>query len=434
MSSKNNNTNGDGGEMKKEPIGKHQLDSGVSDEENPPALSTLEGGTHRGDEVSLSLAENSRIAGRSHGTTQMENNLAPRSSENEAPHCGGDESSFLAEKRLIAGRSCVPKQMEMNSAIRSTGKEDPNASSNEVSAKISYSRNLDLQAKQKIAGEGSSEVAAATSDRYAYPFEDEAKEEELEATRLREVLKASSIQQMRPGAFAVRGSGFIPQDDTFLHVNTTLTTNEVQDENGQLEQATMLNAILVDDPEIASASIVDQRAEGKAQCRRQMIVVLATTVVIGIIVYIIVFFMIKSQKKPESTPFPTSPPTGSSILSLPPSDNSSSIPSLAPSENASIISSLAPSENPSSISSLAPSNNPSASPSKRLFGFLAEHSFDNGTALSTNGSSQQKAMTWVEQSSVFNITTDYIVLQFYALAVFYYATGENTFKQIMVAK
>ena len=74
---------------------------------------------------------------------------------------------------------------------------------------------------------------------------------------------------------------------------------------------------------------------------------------------------------------------------------------------------------------MAPSETPSVSPSQSLFGFLAEHSFDNGTALSTTGSSQKRHLQgWRSKSTLYNSATDYVVLQFYVLAVFNYATGD----------
>ena len=75
-----------------------------------------------------------------------------------------------------------------------------------------------------------------------------------------------------------------------MHVDPApARTNEVQDEHCQLEPDTLIlfNAVLVDDPEIASSSIFDQGAVlEKAYCcyvkggER----VLATFVVIGILV------------------------------------------------------------------------------------------------------------------------------------------------------
>ena len=74
---------------------------------------------------------------------------------------------------------------------------------------------------------------------------------------------------------------------------------------------------------------------------------------------------------------------------------------------------------------MAPSETPSVSPSQSLFGFLAEHSFDNGTALSTTGSSQKRHLQgWRSKSTLYNSATDYVVLQFYVLAEFNYTTGD----------
>jgi Leucine-rich repeat (LRR) protein len=63
-----------------------------------------------------------------------------------------------------------------------------------------------------------------------------------------------------------------------------------------------------------------------------------------------------------------------------------------------------------------------------LYNFLAGNSFDKGAALSTDGSSQQKALKWLEQSTLNNSALDYTLLQFYVLAVFNYATGETLSK------
>ena len=191
----------------------------------------------------------------------------------------------------------------------------------------------------------------------------------------RDVVTESSLLQGRPGAFSVRGPAVIPRDDFFLHVATALATNEVQDEHEQLEPATLFNAVLVDDPEIANASIIDHEAEGKAQCRRQLRNTLVIILVIGILLAIIAIPI--QLTKPEPL-----------------------------------------------LKTLAPSESPSASPSQSLFLFLAEKSRDNGTALSTTGSSQQKALTWLEQSPLYNSVRDYTLSQFFALAVFNYATGD----------
>ena len=64
--------------------------------------------------------------------------------------------------------------------------------------------------------------------------------------------------------------------------------------------------------------------------------------------------------------------------------------------------------------------NPSLLQSLFLFLFFAGHSMDNGTALLTPGSSQQKALALVQISTTLNNSArDYILLQYYALAVIY---------------
>ena len=184
-------------------------------------------------------------------------------------------------------------------------------------------------------------------------------------------------QHVRPGAFAVRGPGDIPQDDSFLHVDTAPTsTNNVQDELvEQLEPESLFKAVLVDDSEIPSASIFDHEAAEKAYCRRQGWKVLATFAAIGILGAIIAIVILLKPKPPSPTSSPTLSPT------------------------------------------LSP-----------LFDFLAGYSSDNGTAHSTIGSSQQLAMSWLQQSTLDNMPRDYTLLQFYALAVFNYATGDTLSK------
>ena len=155
-------------------------------------------------------------------------------------------------------------------------------------------------------------------------------------------------------------------------VTMILPPMRFRSEQGQLEPATLFNAELVVDPELASsASLVDVEAEETAQCQRQVKTALLLFLVIDIFVSIPI-----QQKK-------------------------------------------------ASLKTLAPSETPSVSPSQSLFGFLAEHSFDNGTALSTTGSSQKGHLQgWRSKSTLYNSATDYVVLQFYVLAEFNYATGD----------
>ena len=115
-------------------------------------------------------------------------------------------------------------------------------------------------------------------------------------------------QNVRPGAFAVRGPGDIPQEDSFLHVDTAPTsTNNVQDELKQLEPESLFKAVLVDDSEIPSASIFDHEAAEKAYCRRQGWKVLGTFVMIGIVGAIIAI-VIWNLKPPSPTLSPTLSP------------------------------------------------------------------------------------------------------------------------------
>ena len=114
-------------------------------------------------------------------------------------------------------------------------------------------------------------------------------------------------------AFPVRGPGFIPQDDSFLHVATALaSTNNVRDDHGQPEPrpAPILNEVFVKDPEIASSSIADQKAVEKAQCWPQRWRVLATVLVIGILVSIIAI-VIKKLTEPGLSARPTLAPSAS---------------------------------------------------------------------------------------------------------------------------
>ena len=73
----------------------------------------------------------------------------------------------------------------------------------------------------------------------------------------------------------------------------------------------------------------------------------------------------------------------------------------------------------------SPTTSPISPPATPLLKFLTEESFDMGAALKTSNSAQQKAWIWLELSTLYNSVTNYTLLQFYALAVFNYAT-DNT--------
>ena len=151
-------------------------------------------------------------------------------------------------------------------------------------------------------------------------------------------------------------------------------------------------------------------------------IVATATVVIGIIVCIIVLPITTKQKKNQSSALTRPSPPVPRIPTSAPFKKSPSIPT--PSFQYPSI--PTPSFQYPSIPT--PSfQYPSASLS--LFEFLAANSFDGGTALLNFGSSQRRAWTWLEQSSLYYSAPDYIVLQFYALAVFFiatYHTLENT--------
>ena len=76
-----------------------------------------------------------------------------------------------------------------------------------------------------------------------------------------------------PGAFPVQGLWTSSQNYSFVNgnVDSDFDTNEIRSEHDQLERATLFNAELVlVDPELASASVVDIEAEERAQCKRQV--------------------------------------------------------------------------------------------------------------------------------------------------------------------
>jgi len=90
------------------------------------------------------------------------------------------------------------------------------------------------------------------------------------------------------GAFPVQGLWTSSQDCSFVNDNVDFDTNEIRSEHDQLERATLFNAELVlVDPELASASVVDIKAEERAQCKRQVRTALVLFLVIGLLVTII---------------------------------------------------------------------------------------------------------------------------------------------------
>ena len=179
MSSSNNDEKNDDDGGKKEPS--DTLDNGVYDEKNPPALSTLQEGTH----------------------------------------CGGDESSFLAEKRLIAGRSRAPRKMEKKLAHRFLEKNDPDSSSFGVSANMSDSSNVALQAKQESVCRSSfaEEIereeleAAALEDLTAMP--QDAKNSRKEMSFAEEV----KVEDQDQEATTLQESSAVPQGDNHFSEN-----------------------------------------------------------------------------------------------------------------------------------------------------------------------------------------------------------------------
>ena len=89
------------------------------------------------------------------------------------------------------------------------------------------------------------------------------------------------------GAFPVQGLWTSSQDCSFVNDNVDFDTKEIRSEHDQLERATLFNAELVVDPELASASVVDIKAEERAQCKRQVRTALVLFLVIGLLVTII---------------------------------------------------------------------------------------------------------------------------------------------------
>jgi len=196
-------------------------------------------------------------------------------------------------------------------------------------------------------------------------------------------------QQTLPGAFPVLGLVTSSQNNSYVNDNVAIDTND-----GQLEHTTLFNAELVVDPELARASVVDIEAEEKAQCKRQVRTALVLFLVIGLLVTIIATPI--QLTRPEQTPNPTLAPTGSPTTS--------------------------------NIPTMTPTDIPSQSPSSNLFGYLADNAFDDGAALETAGTSQYRAMSWLEEKLIPQQSPeiDFNLLQHYVLAVIYFEAVGKT--------
>ena len=201
----------------------------------------------------------------------------------------------------------------------------------------------------------------------------------------------SQTEQFMPGAFAIGRLDFIAEEgDSSNFRQTPSSLTEPGDDEER--RATTIKATLVDDSDLASATVIDKEAEEKAQqksrTRAYLLSFVVTSIAAAVIAISVVFT--RPEKKFVVTPSPTV----------------SSAPSLYPSES------------------------PSLSPSTSFFGFLASNSFDGGLALTTNASSQQRAMAWVE-SEVYDGSMDYNLLQYYILAVIYFETfGDQWFSTL----
>ena len=117
-----------------------------------------------------------------------------------------------------------------------------------------------------------------------------------------------------PGAFPVQGLWTSSQNYSFVNGNVDFDfdTNEIRSEHDQLERATLFNAELVVDPELASASVVDIKAEERAQCKRQVRTALVLFLVIGLLVTIIATPIQLTKSKPSLVETPS--PTDSELL------------------------------------------------------------------------------------------------------------------------
>ena len=212
------------------------------------------------------------------------------------------------------------------------------------------------------------------------------------------ILEDQLVDTRHPGAMEIfpgGGAPLQPMNRTHVHdiSQTQLpgSTMGVSDVEGNHLPEPTLNAFLVNDNSgvLASATILDIEADERDHQKRRRMAMLGaflTASIIAVVVAVVVAVPVLLTRPSTSVVVPLSP---------------------------------APSEIPSFI--------PTSSPSSGLFGFLAENSFDNGTALDIPGSPQQQAMHWLVNESGL-VAMDYHLLQTYALVTLYFTTSGNQWK------
>ena len=209
------------------------------------------------------------------------------------------------------------------------------------------------------------------------------------------ILVDQLVDTRHPGVTEIFPGGVAPSQPmnrTHVHgisqAQLPETTMGVSDVEVNPPPEPSLNAFLVNDNSgvLASATLLDIEAEEKVHQKQRRMAMLGAFLTASIIAVVV------------AVPVLLTRPGTSAVVSL--------SPSLSP----------APSERPLSI--------PTSSPSTGLFGFLAENSFDNGTALDIPGSPQQQAMNWLVNESELS-AMDYHLLQTYALVTLYFATSGN---------
>jgi hypothetical protein len=198
--------------------------------------------------------------------------------------------------------------------------------------------------------------------------------------------------QTLPGAVAVGGSGRASRsadDEWSLDESQGINEQPLAMHGIEEGQQEAVNATLVDESTSvmpATVAVLDAEAEAKARNRRNMINIMVScglTSIVAIVAAVVAVVLTGNKSGNETlAPSPLNP------TSVPPT----SIP-------------------------------PSPSPTSVLFPFLSENSFDNGTALLTDGSPQQQAMIWLESEQGTAEIMDTELLQIYALVTLYYATS-----------